>query len=189
MRHASTANCSSLGLASLRPDLSFQYTQWSRRALSSPHATMAARRRRSGAAARMSSPQAPAAGACRGVSGLLQHERVPRPPLLRPGASARAAADQGFPHRARLALPRFRSRRRRHYAVPLAISRGPAATDLDRWDTFEAEHPAMFGRMYQFWVQKAGPGTSHSGQTVSARPLAPSSTRDQPQRVAASATW
>jgi SAM-dependent methyltransferase len=36
----------------------------------------------------------------------------------------------------------------------------PAATDLDRWDTFEAEHPAMFGRMYQFWVQKAGPGTS-----------------------------
>jgi hypothetical protein len=56
----------------------------------------------------------------------------------------------------------------------------PAATDLDRWDTFEAEHPAMFGRMYQFWVQKAGPGTSpvadpfkHSGQTVSARPLAP----------------
>ena len=36
----------------------------------------------------------------------------------------------------------------------------PAATDLDRWDTFEAEHSAMFGRMYQFWVQKAGPGTS-----------------------------
>ncbi len=36
----------------------------------------------------------------------------------------------------------------------------PAATDLDRWDAFEAEHPAMFGRMYQFWVQKAGPGTS-----------------------------
>jgi len=36
----------------------------------------------------------------------------------------------------------------------------PAATDLDRWDTFEAEHPKMFGRMYQFWVQKAGPGTS-----------------------------
>jgi SAM-dependent methyltransferase len=36
----------------------------------------------------------------------------------------------------------------------------PAATDLDRWDTFEAEHPATFGRMYQFWVQKAGPGTS-----------------------------
>jgi SAM-dependent methyltransferase len=36
----------------------------------------------------------------------------------------------------------------------------PAATDLDRWDTLEAEHPAMFGRMYQFWVQKAGPGTN-----------------------------
>jgi tetratricopeptide (TPR) repeat protein/SAM-dependent methyltransferase len=36
----------------------------------------------------------------------------------------------------------------------------PAATDLNRWDRFEAEHPAMFGRMYQFWVQKAGPGTS-----------------------------
>ena len=35
----------------------------------------------------------------------------------------------------------------------------PAATDLDRWDTFEAEHPATFGRMYQFWVQKAGSGT------------------------------
>jgi SAM-dependent methyltransferase/tetratricopeptide (TPR) repeat protein len=32
----------------------------------------------------------------------------------------------------------------------------PTATDLDRWDTFELEHPAMFGRMYQFWVQKAG---------------------------------
>jgi len=30
----------------------------------------------------------------------------------------------------------------------------PTATDLDRWDAFEAEHPAMFGRMYQFWVQK-----------------------------------
>ena len=36
----------------------------------------------------------------------------------------------------------------------------PSATDLDRWDRFEAEHPAIFGRMYQFWVQKAGPGTS-----------------------------
>jgi SAM-dependent methyltransferase/tetratricopeptide (TPR) repeat protein len=36
----------------------------------------------------------------------------------------------------------------------------PDATDLDRWDTFEAEHPAMFVRMYHFWVQKAGPGTS-----------------------------
>jgi SAM-dependent methyltransferase len=36
----------------------------------------------------------------------------------------------------------------------------PAATDLNLWDRFEAEHPAMFGRMYQFWVQKAGPGTS-----------------------------
>jgi SAM-dependent methyltransferase/Tfp pilus assembly protein PilF len=36
----------------------------------------------------------------------------------------------------------------------------PAATDLDRWDTLEAEHPAMFGRMYQFWVQKADPATS-----------------------------
>ena len=36
----------------------------------------------------------------------------------------------------------------------------PTATDLDRWDTFEAEHPAIFGRMYQFWVQKGGPGTS-----------------------------
>jgi len=36
----------------------------------------------------------------------------------------------------------------------------PAATDLNRWDRFEAEHPAMFGRMYQFWVQNAGPGTS-----------------------------
>ena len=35
----------------------------------------------------------------------------------------------------------------------------PAATDLDRWDAFEAEHPAMFGRMYQFCVQKA-PATS-----------------------------
>ena len=67
----------------------------------------------------------PAAGACRGVSGLLQHERVPRPPLPRPGASPRAAADQGFPHRARLALPRFRCRRRCHYALPPAISRGP----------------------------------------------------------------
>ena len=40
----------------------------------------------------------------------------------------------------------------------------PAATDLDRWDTFEAEHPAMFGRMYQFWVQKAVPGGSRSAQ-------------------------
>ena len=36
----------------------------------------------------------------------------------------------------------------------------PAATDLDRWDALEAEHPALFGRMYQFWVQKAGPGAS-----------------------------
>jgi hypothetical protein len=34
----------------------------------------------------------------------------------------------------------------------------PTATDLDLWDRFEAEHPAIFGRMYQFWVQKAGPG-------------------------------
>jgi 2-polyprenyl-3-methyl-5-hydroxy-6-metoxy-1,4-benzoquinol methylase len=32
----------------------------------------------------------------------------------------------------------------------------PAATDLDRWDTFETEHPGLFGRMYQFCVQKAG---------------------------------
>ena len=33
----------------------------------------------------------------------------------------------------------------------------PAATDLDRWDALEAEYPALFGRMYLFWVQKAGP--------------------------------
>src|SRR5262249_3248982 len=29
-------------------------------------------------------------------------------------------------------------------------------TDLDCWDTFEAENPTTFASMYQFWVQKAG---------------------------------
>jgi len=29
-----------------------------------------------------------------------------------------------------------------------------AATDLDRWHAFEADHPAMFAGMYQFWIQK-----------------------------------
>ena len=25
---------------------------------------------------------------------------------------------------------------------------------VDAWETFEAEHPTLFGRMYQFWAQK-----------------------------------
>lgn len=29
-----------------------------------------------------------------------------------------------------------------------------AATDLDHWNTYEAEHPDTFMEMYQFWVQK-----------------------------------
>jgi SAM-dependent methyltransferase len=29
-----------------------------------------------------------------------------------------------------------------------------ARTDLDNWATFEADHPATFAGMYQFWVQK-----------------------------------
>jgi SAM-dependent methyltransferase len=31
----------------------------------------------------------------------------------------------------------------------------PAATDLDHWETFEAENPGMFAGMYEFWVWKA----------------------------------
>jgi len=31
----------------------------------------------------------------------------------------------------------------------------PAATDLANWAAFEAEHPAVFAAMYQFWVQKS----------------------------------
>ncbi len=31
-----------------------------------------------------------------------------------------------------------------------------AATDLERWHAFELAHPATFGGMYQFWVQKQG---------------------------------
>jgi SAM-dependent methyltransferase len=30
----------------------------------------------------------------------------------------------------------------------------PAAADLANWAAFEAEHPAVFAAMYQFWVQK-----------------------------------
>jgi SAM-dependent methyltransferase len=30
----------------------------------------------------------------------------------------------------------------------------PAALDLANWASFEAEHPATFAAMYQFWVQK-----------------------------------
>lgn len=30
----------------------------------------------------------------------------------------------------------------------------PAGLDLDAWDIFEAEHPMIFARMYQFWAQK-----------------------------------
>ena len=30
----------------------------------------------------------------------------------------------------------------------------PAATDLERWDVFEQEHPDTFIGMYQFWIQK-----------------------------------
>jgi 2-polyprenyl-3-methyl-5-hydroxy-6-metoxy-1,4-benzoquinol methylase len=30
----------------------------------------------------------------------------------------------------------------------------PAAIDLANWAAFEAEHPAVFAAMYQFWVQK-----------------------------------
>jgi len=29
-----------------------------------------------------------------------------------------------------------------------------AATDLACWETFEADHPGLFGGMYIFWVQK-----------------------------------
>ena len=31
----------------------------------------------------------------------------------------------------------------------------PKGLDLEAWETFEAEHPATFRRMYQFWAQKA----------------------------------
>jgi 2-polyprenyl-3-methyl-5-hydroxy-6-metoxy-1,4-benzoquinol methylase len=30
----------------------------------------------------------------------------------------------------------------------------PEGLDLDAWDAFEAVHPRVFGRMYQFWAQK-----------------------------------
>jgi SAM-dependent methyltransferase len=30
----------------------------------------------------------------------------------------------------------------------------PTATDLKCWDEFEAEHPHLFGGMYQFWIKK-----------------------------------
>jgi len=33
-----------------------------------------------------------------------------------------------------------------------------AATDLACWETFEAEHPGLFGGMYIFWVQKPAGG-------------------------------
>ena len=34
----------------------------------------------------------------------------------------------------------------------------PSATDLANWARFEAEHPATFTEMYQFWIQKrSGP--------------------------------
>jgi Flp pilus assembly protein TadD/2-polyprenyl-3-methyl-5-hydroxy-6-metoxy-1,4-benzoquinol methylase len=34
-----------------------------------------------------------------------------------------------------------------------------SATDLACWDTFEAEHPGLFGGMYVFWIQTPGAGT------------------------------
>ncbi len=33
-----------------------------------------------------------------------------------------------------------------------------AATDLDCWEAFEADHPSLFGGMYIFWVQKPSSG-------------------------------
>ncbi len=32
-----------------------------------------------------------------------------------------------------------------------------AATDLACWETFEADHPGLFGGMYVFWIQKPYP--------------------------------
>src|SRR6185436_9639061 len=32
----------------------------------------------------------------------------------------------------------------------------PAGLDLDAWDAYEADHPRVFQRMYQFWAQKPG---------------------------------
>ena len=30
----------------------------------------------------------------------------------------------------------------------------PTGLDLDAWEAFEAQHPGVFGRMYQFWTEK-----------------------------------
>ena len=134
----------------------------------------------------------PAAGACREVSGLLRHKRVPRPALPRPGASPRAAADQGFPLRARLALPRFRNRRRRHDALPPAISRGPGR-DRPRpvghvrggAPGAVRAHVSVLGAEGRSRDEPVADPFRHSGRTVSAPPWTPSSTRDQARRVAA----
>ena len=39
-------------------------------------------------------------------------------------------------------------------AYRLRFPGDPAAVNLDNWAAFEAEHTALFGSMYQFWVQK-----------------------------------
>jgi tetratricopeptide (TPR) repeat protein/SAM-dependent methyltransferase len=44
--------------------------------------------------------------------------------------------------------PPTQQRFQAHYPEPAA------ATDLDRWDTFEKEAPAIFAQMYQFFVRK-----------------------------------
>lgn len=36
------------------------------------------------------------------------------------------------------------------------FAQDPTASDLRCWDTFEAEHPGLFGGMYVFWIQKPG---------------------------------
>jgi Flp pilus assembly protein TadD/2-polyprenyl-3-methyl-5-hydroxy-6-metoxy-1,4-benzoquinol methylase len=41
-----------------------------------------------------------------------------------------------------------------------------SATDLALWDSFEAEHPGLFGGMYTFWIQKViqKPGTASAAE-------------------------
>jgi SAM-dependent methyltransferase len=48
----------------------------------------------------------------------------------------------------------FGAREGQEHYRNLFAAKGWSLTDLDRWDPFERENPALFAGMYNFWVQK-----------------------------------
>ncbi len=98
-----------------------------------------------------------AAAERRAVQRLLHHQRMPRPPVPRPGAPHDTAGrSNAFLDANGLTFLGFSLDPRTAQRYAARFPDDPAMVDLDRWDAFEQDNPYTFASMYRFWVQKAG---------------------------------